>query len=51
MSALGLGALFGVAGLVGLGAGGKLDTAATGYGKVVAIETAGRYTYYVIKIA
>lgn len=36
---------------VGLGAGGKLDTAATGYGKVVAIETAGRYTYYVIKIA
>lgn len=36
---------------VGLGANGKLDTAATGWGTVMAIETAGRYTYYVIKIA
>lgn len=36
---------------VGLGAGGKLDTAKTGYGSVMAIEVAGRYTYYVIKIA
>lgn len=36
---------------VGIGANGKLDTAATGWGTVEAIETAGRYTYYVIKIA
>ncbi len=36
---------------VGLGAGGKLDAAGTGYGTVMAIEIAGRYTYYVIKIA
>lgn len=36
---------------VGLGADGKLDAAGTGYGTVMAIEIAGRYTYYVIKIA
>lgn len=36
---------------VGLGADGKLDAAGTGYGTVLAIEIAGRYTYYVIKIA
>lgn len=36
---------------VGLGANGKLDAAGTGYGSVMAIEIAGRYTYYVIKIA
>lgn len=36
---------------VGIGANGKLDKAATGWGTVEAIETAGRYTYYVIKIA
>lgn len=35
---------------VGIGANGKLDTAGTGYGTVMAIEPAGRYTYYVIKI-
>lgn len=35
---------------VGLGEGGKLDTSKTGFGSVMAIETAGRYTYYVIKI-
>lgn len=36
---------------VGIGADGKLDAAGTGYGTVMAIEVAGRYTYYVIKIA
>lgn len=36
---------------VGLGADGKLNAAGTGYGTVMAIEIAGRYTYYVIKIA
>lgn len=36
---------------VGIGADGKIDASGTGLGKVVAIETAGRYTYYVIKIA
>ena len=36
---------------VGLGADGKLDAAGTGYGTLMAIEIAGRYTYYVIKIA
>lgn len=36
---------------VGLGADGKLDAAGTGFGSVMAIEIAGRYTYYVIKIA
>lgn len=35
---------------VGLGADGKLDAAATGWGTVEAIETTSRYTYYVIKI-
>lgn len=35
---------------VGLGADGKLDAGSTGYGKLMAIEVAGRYTYYVIKI-
>ena len=36
---------------VGLGADGKLDAAGAGFGSVMAIEIAGRYTYYVIKIA
>ena len=35
---------------VGIGANGKLDAAGTGFGKCVAVETAGRYTYYVIQI-
>ena len=35
---------------VGIGANGKLTTG-TGFGKVMAVEVAGRYTYYVIKIA
>lgn len=36
---------------VGIGEGGKVDKDGTGYGTIMAIETAGRYTYYVIKIA
>lgn len=36
---------------VGIGANGKLDASGTGFGKLMAIEIAGRYTYYVIKIA
>lgn len=36
---------------VGIGADGKLDTSATGWGTVEAIEVAGRYTYYLIRIA
>lgn len=40
-----------VGGNVGIGADGKLDAAATGWGTCMAIEKAGRYTYYVIKIA
>lgn len=36
---------------VGIGANGKLDASSTGFGKLMAIEIAGRYTYYVIKIA
>lgn len=39
-----------VGGAVGIGAKGKLDAAKTGVGTCVAIETAGRYTYYVIQI-
>lgn len=35
---------------VGIGANGKIDAAGTGLGKCVAIETAGRYTFYVIQI-
>ena len=35
---------------VGIGANGKLDTTGSDFGTVMAIETAGRYTYYVIKI-
>lgn len=37
-------------GKVGIGANGKLDAAGTGFGECVHIETAGRYTYYAIKI-
>lgn len=37
-------------GKVGIGANGKLDAAKTGFGECVHIETAGRYTYYAIKI-
>lgn len=36
---------------VGIGTDGKLDISGSGWGKVIAIETAGRYTYYVIQIA
>lgn len=36
---------------VGIGTNGKLDASGTGFGKLMAIEIAGRYTYYVIKIA
>lgn len=39
-----------VGGAVGIGAEGKLDAAGTGFGECVHIETAGRYTYYTIKI-
>lgn len=35
---------------VGIGAQGKIDAAGTGFGACVAIEAAGRYTYYTIKI-
>lgn len=35
---------------VGIGEGGKVNSSASGLGKVMAIEAAGRYTYYVIKI-
>ena len=35
---------------VGIGTDGKIDAASTGLGTCVAIETAGRYTYYTIKI-
>lgn len=34
---------------VGIGAEGKLDASATGVGKCVAVEQAGRYTLYVIQ--
>lgn len=39
-----------VGGKVGIGEGGKLDAAGTGFGECVHIEVAGRYTYYTIKI-
>ena len=39
-----------VGGKVGIGAGGKLTASGTGFGTCVAIENAGRYTYYVIEI-
>lgn len=35
---------------VGIGAGGKIDTAGTGLGACVDIDVAGRYTYYAIKV-
>lgn len=44
------GAVPAVGGKVGIGANGKLDAAGTGFGECVHIETAGRYTYYAIKI-
>lgn len=37
-------------GKVGIGEGGKLDAAKTGFGECVRIEKSGRYTYYVIRI-
>ena len=40
-----------VGGEVGIGEGGKIDTAGTGFGTCEHIEVAGRYTYYTIKIA
>ena len=36
---------------VGIGVNGKIDAAATGLGKCVHIETAGRHTFYAIEIA
>lgn len=36
---------------VGIGENGKIDASGTGYGTIMAVEVAGRYTYYVIKIA
>lgn len=35
---------------VGIGEGGKIDAAGKGLGTCVAIDVAGRYTYYAIKI-
>lgn len=35
---------------VGIGEGGKLDAAGTGFGKCVDVEVVGRYTYYTIRI-
>lgn len=35
---------------VGIGANGKISASGTGLGTCVAIETAGRYTYYTIKV-
>lgn len=35
---------------VGIGTGGKFNTSGSGFGTCVAIENAGRYTYYVIMI-
>lgn len=45
-----VGAVPAIGGKVGIGANGKLDAAAEGFGECVHIETAGRYTYYTIKI-
>ena len=36
---------------VGIGDNGKVNASGSGYGTVMAVEPAGRYTYYVIKIA
>lgn len=35
---------------VGIGDGGKIDASGTGLGTIMAVEVAGRYTYYVVKI-
>lgn len=35
---------------VGLGANGKIDASSSGLGKVIAIDVAGRYTYYAITL-
>lgn len=35
---------------VGIGEGGKIDAAGTGLGTIMAVEMAGRYTYYVVKL-
>lgn len=35
---------------VGIGEGGKIDAAGTGLGTIMAVEVAGRYIYYVVKI-
>ena len=35
---------------VGIGEGGKIDAAGTGFGKCEDIEVVGRYTYYTIRI-
>ena len=39
-----------VDGTIGIGADGKLDAAGSGFGTCVAIEQAGMYTFYVIRI-
>lgn len=39
-----------VGGKVGIGANGKLNAAAEGFGECVHIETAGRHIYYTIKV-
>jgi len=44
------GAVPAVGGEVGIGADGKLDASSSGFGECMAIELAGRYTYYVIRI-
>ena len=35
---------------VGIGANGKINASGTGLGTCAAVETAGRYTYYTIRI-
>ena len=35
---------------VGIGTNGKIDANGTGLGTIMAVEVAGRYTYYVVKI-
>lgn len=35
---------------VGIGTGGKIDTAGEGLGTVLAIEKAGRYTFYTVRL-
>lgn len=39
-----------IGGTVGIGTGGKLNASGSGFGKCIDIDTAGKYTYYVIEI-